>query len=66
VAKAGQASLTIYNILGQRIVTLFNGEARSGVVNRVVFNASSLASGVYFARLESGNQVMMRRLMLVK
>jgi hypothetical protein len=66
VPKTGLAKLTIYNLLGQKIATLFDGDARTGVVQRVVFNASRLASGVYFARLEFGDQRMMRRLMVLK
>jgi hypothetical protein len=39
--------LNVYNILGQKINTLINGEMNSGQ-HSVLFNGAGLASGVYF------------------
>jgi hypothetical protein len=66
VPNNGIAKLTIYNLLGQKVATLFNGEAKAGTVQRVIFNASNLSSGVYFSRLDYGSQKMVRRLLLMK
>lgn len=64
--KDGMVTLEVYSLLGQKVATLFNGEAKAGVINRVVFNASNLASGIYLYRLEFGNQTMVRKLVLMK
>lgn len=44
-------TLTIYNTLGQEVTTLLNRELVDEGDQQVVFNASSLASGIYYYRL---------------
>ena len=51
--KDGLITLEIYDILGRRITTLIN-ENRSAGSYEQVFNASSLASGVYVYKLQAG------------
>jgi hypothetical protein len=43
--------LTVFNIVGQRVAELVNGDVDAGE-HEVRFNASQLASGVYFYRLQ--------------
>ncbi len=57
--------LTIYNILGQKVVTLVNDFLTKGN-HSYNFNASHLPSGIYFYRLESGNFVDNKKMLLVK
>jgi hypothetical protein len=66
VPVTGNATVRVYNALGQTVATLFDGVAAAGEVHRTTFNASHLAGGVYFARLTSGNQSQMRKLVVVK
>jgi CHRD domain/Secretion system C-terminal sorting domain len=47
---SGRVSLRIYNVLGQQVAALFDGEKSAGVY-KVTFDASALSSGVYFYRL---------------
>lgn len=63
--KASNVELTVYNILGQRVVTLVNGQLAAGT-HTVKFNAVNLASGVYFYRLEAGGFVSNKKMMLLK
>jgi len=49
-----KTSLIIYDILGHKVANLVNEEQVSGTYN-VIFNASNLTSGVYFARFSSGS-----------
>jgi hypothetical protein len=63
--RSGFASLTVYNILGQKVATLISGNLSAGV-HEVNFNASNLSSGVYMYKLESGNNVAVKKMMLLK
>jgi hypothetical protein len=47
-----EISLSIYNLLGQRVETLFEGIQTSGE-HALTWDASRLPSGIYFARLET-------------
>ena len=62
----GPALLRVYNMLGQTVITLFDGNAQAGRLYQVKFDASRLPSGLYFATLESGNQRMMQKMVLMK
>ncbi len=62
----GVATLTVYNVLGQEVTTLFNDNAQAGKLYQVKFDASRLPTGLYFAKLQSGNQRMMQKMALVK
>jgi len=65
-------TITVYNVLGQRVVTLAD-EVRQAGTHSVHFNGAGLASGVYFYRLDataldgpSVRQVINRKMLLVK
>jgi hypothetical protein len=61
----GRATLKVFDILGREAATLFDGESKAGYYNRVVFDASRLASGIYFSRLESrGKQILMKMVLM--
>jgi hypothetical protein len=66
ISEDGMATLTVHNILGQPVMTLYDGPASAGRWYEVKFDASSLPSGSYVARLESGNQQVMRKMVLLK
>jgi hypothetical protein len=57
--------LTIFNVLGEEMLTLVDGEVEPGY-HDVQFTASGLASGVYIYRLTSGAYVVSRTMMLLK
>jgi hypothetical protein len=58
-------SLQVFNILGQKVKTLVN-EVKSPGTYEVIFDASQLASGVYFYRLTAGSFVQTKKLMVIK
>jgi hypothetical protein len=58
-------TLVIFNPLGQRVAELVNGEISPGY-HEVQFNASHLASGVYFCQLQAGSSVDTNKLLLIK
>jgi len=63
--ESGSVRLDVYNVMGQRVATLVNGQKPAGY-HTITFDASGLASGTYLYRLQSGNQVITKKLMLVK
>ncbi|TNE68897.1 T9SS type A sorting domain-containing protein [bacterium] len=63
--KADQVSLEIYDVTGRLVQTLVNGMRNAGY-HQVQFNASGLASGLYFYRLSSKQGVVTKKLMLIK
>jgi C1A family cysteine protease len=60
-----QLELSIYNLLGQKLVTLVS-EKQSAGIHKFNWDAKGLASGVYLYRLEAGNFVQTRKLILVR
>jgi len=58
-------TLKVYNLLGQEVAVLVNGNIASGH-HAVTFDASRLASGVYFYRLQAGTFVETRKLTLLR
>ncbi len=63
--KNAMTTLTVYNVLGQRIATLVSGELAAGK-HEVAFDAARLSTGVYFYRLESGNFFDVKKMLLLK
>ncbi len=57
-------TLTVFNTLGQQVATLVQGEQEAGF-HEAVFDASVLASGVYVYRLQSGETILSRKMVLV-
>ena len=60
-----RVSMKLFNILGQQIEVLAEGEYQAGE-HRIAFNAERLSSGIYFYRLEADGQVESRKLVLLK
>jgi hypothetical protein len=58
-------TLKVYNILGQEVATLVNGNLSTGTY-RVPFDASNLSSGIYFYRLTSSFQSETRKMVVLK
>ncbi|MFQ3597685.1 MAG: T9SS type A sorting domain-containing protein [Chloroherpetonaceae bacterium] len=63
--KAENVSLKVYDVLGREVATLVN-EVKAAGAYTVPFNASNLASGVYFYKLQAGSFVQTKKMMLVK
>jgi hypothetical protein len=63
--KAGKVSLKIFNILGEEIATLLSASLFSGSY-KYKWDASGLASGVYLYRLQAGDYVKTRKMVLMR
>jgi flagellar hook assembly protein FlgD len=70
LAKGAQASLGIYNVLGQRVKTLVSGNLAAG--NHTVKwngcdeNGRKVSSGVYVYRLTAGDNTSIRRFTVIR
>lgn len=65
VPKESFVNLSIYNALGERVAQLVNETNKAGFYE-VNFRATQFASGVYFYRLEAGDFVSIKKMMLLK
>ena len=57
--------LKLFDVLGSEIETIVNSEQDAGYYE-VEFNASRLASGIYFYRLQAGSFVETKKMVLMK
>ena len=65
LGKPSNVRLTVYNLLGQRVATLVNGHMSQGA-HIIQFDASHLASGIYFYAIQAGEFKEVRRMLLLK
>lgn len=65
IPKNDLVTLKIFNTLGQEVATLVNGKMKPGSYE-VNFNASNLASGVYFYNLTAGSYTSTMKMILLK
>jgi hypothetical protein len=63
--KDSHVRLIIYNILGQRVATLVDGKQKAGY-KTARWDASEMASGIYFYRLRAGDFVQTRKMVLIR
>jgi hypothetical protein len=64
LSKASDYKLTIYNVTGQ-VVDVFSGSADAGS-HEITWNASNVASGIYFYKLDAGNFSETKKMILLK
>ena len=65
IPKSSQVSLKIFNTLGEEIETLVNEEKPVGTYE-LNWNAANLPSGVYFYRLQAGDFISVKKMILLK
>jgi hypothetical protein len=65
IPKDVRVSLEVYNMLGQKIMTLVDSEQKAGYYE-VMFQANNLSSGVYFYTILAGENRMTKKLTLIR
>ena len=65
IPKESEVNLTVYNLLGQKVITLINKELPMGTYN-IRFDASKYSSGVYIYNLKAGNYLKTKKMILLK
>ncbi len=63
--KQEHLTLTVYNILGQRVAQLIDANMPAGQ-HSITFDATKLSSGIYFYRLLGSNVNIVRKMILTK
>ena len=62
----GAFGLTVYNLLGQKISTLFDEVAEANTLYSIGFDAKTLPSGIYLYSLRTANGNEVKRMYLLK
>lgn len=65
LSAVSEMKLTVYDVLGREVAVLVNERMPAGI-HEVKFDAAGLSSGVYLYRLEAGNFVQARKLILLR
>jgi len=63
--RDGYVRITVFNLAGQRIAELANGNQSAGFY-QLAFNGQALAGGIYLVRLQLADQFLMRKILLLK
>ena len=65
LTNAGPIKLEVFNTIGEKVATLFNGYTQAGD-HKYVFDASDLSSGVYYYTITAGDYKATKKMVLVK
>ena len=65
IPKSSHVYLKVYDLLGQEKATLVNKELSAGYHN-VSFDGSTLPSGIYFYRIQAGDFIQTKKMILMK
>jgi hypothetical protein len=65
LAQAGRVELDVYNMVGQKVATLVNGDYTPGTYS-VTWNAGNVSSGIYYYRLKTAGQTQTMKMTLLK
>lgn len=66
IDRDAEAEVTLYNLLGQRVVTLHRGPVPAHVEQTLTFNTNGLATGRYILRLQADGRVKTRPITVVR
>ncbi|MCP5063434.1 MAG: T9SS type A sorting domain-containing protein [Ignavibacteriae bacterium] len=65
IPKTKFVTLDIYNAIGQKVTSLVNKKLNPGIYTEQ-WNAINYSSGIYYAKLSAGNNVVTQKLVLMK
>ena len=65
LAADSKVTLTVFDVLGQEVTALINGNLAAGL-HDINFKAANLNSGVYFYRVAAGELKTVRKMLLLK
>ncbi|MCA0387077.1 MAG: cellulase family glycosylhydrolase [Bacteroidetes bacterium] len=65
IPSDGFVNISVFNTLGEKVATLVNGDLSAGEYT-VSFDAKDLAGGIYLCRMETGNFISTKKMVLLK
>jgi serine protease len=65
IPKEENSDLSIYNLFGEKVLTLANGSLHPGM-HQYIVNTANLAAGIYFYRLNCESGTFVRKMIIVK
>lgn len=65
VSKSGKIKLSIFNSIGEEVALLVDGIVEIGAYE-VNFDATNLTSGIYFYRLQSNDNILTKKMTLIR
>ncbi|MGE5352903.1 MAG: T9SS type A sorting domain-containing protein [Acidobacteriota bacterium] len=67
VSTPGHVRLSLFNVLGKEVATLFDGDRPQGEFSlKVNANSLNIESGIYFYRLQAGNYLETKKMTVLK
>lgn len=66
IAKESEVSLTVFNLLGQKVAVLLDGKSFAPGAHSVSFDASGLPNGIYYYKIEAGEFTDFKKMTLLK
>lgn len=66
LSEKSNADLRVYDMLGREVAALVNNELLSSGTYNADFNASELSSGTYIYTLKTNNQIISKKMLLLK
>jgi hypothetical protein len=66
VKEASDAEVVVYNVLGQKVETLYKGTPQAGQAKTLTLETGDLPSGVYVMQLRANGQTQTQRLTVVR
>ena len=63
--ERGNVLIKVYDILGREVITLVNREMEAGW-HKITFNAARYSSGAYICRMQVGNKIFIKKMMMIK
>lgn len=66
IPVAARVTLTVFDVLGREVQTLVDGQYQSEGSHTILFDGSTLTSGIYFCRLTAGANVATKKVQLIK
>lgn len=61
-----KVKLIVYDLLGREVIRLINDELRSAGSYTLKFDGSNLSSGIYFLKIQAGDFVATKKMVLLK
>ncbi len=65
IADPAVVNVSIFNNIGQKIITLFHGEKERGI-HQINFSAGSLSTGIYIYQIKIGNKSLSKKCLIIK